>query len=184
MLGLLTGKEAAWARVPVVVSAWGLTSAPLECWLAARGLSTAHLRIERACRNALAAARFLSERPEVEEAYYPGLDDHPHHELARRQFARCEDGHTLFGTMVAFTLRGGRPAADAFIRNAARIPFCPSLGELSTTLSHPETTSHRGLTPQQREELGITGGTIRLSVGTESCEFVCEALAQGLSALE
>jgi cystathionine beta-lyase/cystathionine gamma-synthase len=184
ILGLLTGKEATWARVPVVMSAWGLTSAPFECWLAARGLSTAHLRIERASRNALAAARYLSERAEVEEVYYPGLDDHPQHDLARRQFARGEDGDTLFGTMVAFRLGGGRTAADAFIHKAARIPFCPSLGELSTTLSHPETTSHRGMTREQREQLGITGGTIRLSVGTESSEFVCEALAQGLSSIE
>jgi len=184
MLGLLAGKAATFGRIPVVVSAWGLAGAPFECWLAARGLSTAHLRIERACRNALAAARYLRDRPEVEEVNYPGLDDHPQHELARRQFARGEDGNTLFGTMVTFGLRGGRPAADAFIHKAARIPFCPSLGELSTTLSHPETTSHRGMTPREREQLGITGGTIRLSVGTESSEFVCEALAQGLSALE
>jgi cystathionine beta-lyase/cystathionine gamma-synthase len=184
ILGLLTGKEATWSRVPVVVSAWGLTGAPFECWLAARGLSTAHLRIERACRNALAAADYLSRRPEVANVYYPGLPDHPQHELARRQFARGEDGNTLFGTMVAFTLRGGRPAADAFIHKAARIPFCPSLGELSTTLSHPETTSHRGMTAQERQQLGITGGTIRLSVGTESREFVCEALSQGLTAID
>lgn len=86
--------------------------------------------------------------------------------------------------MVAFTLRGGRPAADAFIHAAANIPFCPSLGELSTTLSHPETTSHRGMTAEQRRQLGITGGTIRLSVGTESSEFVCQALAQGLTAID
>ena len=85
--------------------------------------------------------------------------------------------------MVSFTLRGGRPAADAFIRGAKDIPFCPSLGELSTTLSHPETTSHRGMTPEQRAALGITGGTIRLSVGTESAQFIREALAQGLAAV-
>lgn len=183
ILGLLTGSQATWNRVPTVVSAWGITSAPFECWLAGRGLLTAHLRVERACRNALAAADFLRGRSEVEEVWYPGLIEHSQHELSRRQFARGEDGQTLFGTMVSFTLRGGRPAADAFIHHAARIPFCPSLGELSTTLSHPETTSHRGMTAEQRQQLGITGGTIRLSVGTESADFVCDALAQGLSAL-
>lgn len=184
ILGLLTGKHATWSRVPGVVSAWGLASAPFECWLAGRGLLTAHLRIERGCRNALIAAEFLRKRPEIDRVDYPGLPDHPQHELARRQFAKGEDGETLFGTIVAFRLRGGRPAADAFIHAASRIPFCPSLGELSTTLSHPETTSHRGMTSQQREELGITGGTIRLSVGTESSEFVCDALAQGLTAID
>ncbi|HUE74212.1 MAG TPA: aminotransferase class I/II-fold pyridoxal phosphate-dependent enzyme [Pirellulaceae bacterium] len=207
ILGLLTGKESIWSRVPGVVSAWGLASAPFECWLAGRGLLTAHLRIERACRNALAAAEFLRRRPEIDRVDYPGLTDHSQHELAKRQFAQSGPlaprvemsapaanatrgasgphfGETLFGTMLAFRLRGGRPAADAFIHAASRIPFCPSLGELSTTLSHPETTSHRGMTAQQREELGITGGTIRLSVGTESSEFICEALAQGLTAID
>ena len=83
--------------------------------------------------------------------------------------------------MVTFRLAGGRAAADAFIAAAAQqIPFCPSLGELSTTLSHPETTSHRGMTGEQRAALGITGGTIRLSVGTESIEFIREALVEAL----
>lgn len=184
ILGLLTGTAATWSRVPSVLSAWGLASAPFECWLAARGLLTAHLRIERACRNAQIAAEFLRKRPEIDRVDYPGLTDHSQHELAKRQFAIGDEKQTLFGTMLAFRLRGGRPAADAFIHAASRIPFCPSLGELSTTLSHPETTSHRGMTAQQREDLGITGGTIRLSVGTESSEFICEALAQGLTAID
>ena len=102
------------------------------------------------------------QRPEIDRVDYPGLADHPQHELARRQFAAGEDGQTLFGTIVSFRLRGGRPAADAFIHEASRIPFCPSLGELSTTLSHPETTSHRGMSAEAREALGIRGGTIRL----------------------
>jgi len=77
-----------------------------------------------------------------------------------------------------------RAAADAFIAAVARrIPFCPSLGEVSTTLSHPETTSHRGMSAQEREALGITGGTIRLSVGTESVEFIREALIDALTVL-
>jgi cystathionine beta-lyase/cystathionine gamma-synthase len=184
ILGLLTGREATWGRVPGVVSAWGLASAPFECWLAARGILTAHLRIERACRNALVAARFLAERSEVASVDYPGLTDHPQHDLSRQQFAWGEDGETLYGTIVAFHLKGGRSAADGFISHAEKISFCPSLGELSTTLSHPETTSHRGMTAEQRGLLGISGGTIRLSVGTESAGFVCDALAQGLTAIE
>ncbi|MEX2174116.1 MAG: aminotransferase class I/II-fold pyridoxal phosphate-dependent enzyme [Pirellulaceae bacterium] len=178
VLGLLAGRAAAWSRVPQVVSAWGLASSPFDCWLAERGLATAHLRIERACQNALAAAEYLHSRSsQVAAVRYPGLEQHPQHELARAQFAG------RFGTMVTFQLAGGRTAADAFIAGAKRIPFCPSLGELSTTLSHPETTSHRGMSAGDRAALGITGGTIRLSVGTESAEFVESALAEGLSAL-
>src|SRR5204862_3214307 len=104
---------------------------------------------------------------------------HPQHALACKQFG------DHFGTIVSFRLAGDRSAADAFIAAAAkRIPFCPSLGELSTTLSHPETTSHRGMTTDQRSALGITGGTIRLSVGTESATFIRDALAQGLAAIK
>ncbi|MDX1944289.1 MAG: aminotransferase class I/II-fold pyridoxal phosphate-dependent enzyme [Pirellulaceae bacterium] len=177
ILGLLCGRAAIWPRVPAVLSAWGLASSPFDCWLAQRGLSTAHLRIERGCENALAAAEFLlSQSPVVDQVAYPGLPSHPQHELARRQFGE------RFGTIVAFRLSGGRPAADRFICGATKIPFCPSLGELSTTLSHPETTSHRGLTAEQRAALGITGGTIRLSVGTESAPFIRDALAEGLRA--
>lgn len=176
ILGFLGGRADKWERVPQVISTWGLASSPFDCWLAQRGLATAHLRIERACQNALAAAEFLtSQAPRVATVHYPGLADHPQQDLARRQFGE------LFGTIVTFRLAGGRAAADAFIATARQIPFCPSLGEVSTTLSHPETTSHRGMTAEQRAALGITGGTIRLSVGTESVEFVREALAAGLA---
>lgn len=178
ILGLLCGREAPFERVPAVISAWGLSSSPFDCWLAERGLATAHLRIERACENALAAAKFLqTQTKHVNRVHYPGLPDHSQHALAKKQFG------TRFGTIVSFNLAGGRPAADAFIAAAKQIPFCPSLGELSTTLSHPETTSHRGMTADQRAVLDITGGTIRLSVGTESAEFIQSALQQGLEAL-
>ncbi len=175
VLGFLGGRDDVWERVPAVVSTWGLTGGPFECWLAERGLATAHLRIERACENALNAADFLEKQsPKVAQVYYPGLPSHPHHATARRQFGE------RFGTMVSFRLAGGRTAADTFIA-ATHIPFCPSLGELSTTLSHPETTSHRGMTSEQRSALGISGGTIRLSVGTESIEFIRDGLVAGLA---
>lgn len=179
VLGLLCGRADAWERVPGVLSAWGLTSSPFDCWLACRGLMTLHLRMERAGANARAVAEFLATRSEVATVFYPGLAAHPAHELATRQFGE------RYGSMVSFRLRGGRPAADAFIaalRDA--IPFCPSLGDASTTLSHPETTSHRGLTPQERQALGIDGGVIRLSVGAESCDFLRAALEKGLQATE
>ncbi len=175
VLGFLGGREDVWQRVPTVVSTWGLTGGPFECWLADRGLATAHLRIQRACENAMQAAEYLQRQsPKVEQVYYPGLVSHPQHAIARRQFGE------RFGTMVSFRLAGGRAHADTFIAAAKQIPFCPSLGELSTTLSHPETTSHRGMTREERAALGITGGTIRLSVGTESIAFIREALTTGL----
>jgi cystathionine beta-lyase/cystathionine gamma-synthase len=177
ILGLLCGAAEGWQRVPLVLSTWGLASAPFDCWLALRGLGTLGIRMERASANAMTVAQLLSGAKSVEKVYYPGLPSHPDYELARRQF-----GET-FGSIVTFTLPGGGAAARTFMAAARRIPFCPSLGELSTTLSHPESTSHRGLTAQARSSLGITGGTIRLSVGIESSAAVLEAVAEGLSGL-
>ncbi|MBI2480210.1 MAG: aminotransferase class I/II-fold pyridoxal phosphate-dependent enzyme [Planctomycetia bacterium] len=177
MLGALCGHARDWERVPLVLSAWGLASSPFDAWLALRGLTTMHLRVERACETALRVAKFLTQAPSVEHVDYPGLPDHPQHDLAARQFG----GH--YGSMVTFRLSGGRAAADAFITASDRIPFCPSLGEATTTLSHPESTSHRGLSPSQRDALGITGGTIRLSMGLESYDFVAGSLAEKLAGI-
>jgi cystathionine beta-lyase/cystathionine gamma-synthase len=175
LLGLVCGRDDCWDRVPLVLSAWGLSSSPFDCWLAARGLGTLALRIDRAAANALAAAQFLSTQGTVNQVHYPGLPAHPDHELARRQFSG------RFGHVVTFTLAGGRRAAERFIASARRIPFCPSLGDLSTTLSHPASTSHRGLSTEVREAQGISEGTIRLSVGIESVQTVIEALTEGLA---
>lgn len=174
LLGAVCGRAADWDRVASVIATFGLSAGPFDCWLAARGIGTLALRADRASSNALAAAQFLATRKECERVDYAGLPTHPDHALAKRQFAG------RFGSMLSFTLRGGRAAADKFITAAKRIPFAPSLGDLSTTLSHPESTSHRGLTPEERSRLGITGGTIRLSVGIESPEAVIEALGEGL----
>jgi cystathionine beta-lyase/cystathionine gamma-synthase len=177
VLGLLCGPQKAWERVSTVLSSWGLAGAPFECWLALRGLGTLALRMERAAANALTVANYLMGCGAIEAVYYPGLPAHPDHQLACRQFG------DRFGSIVTWTLRGGTAAAEAFITAASSIPFCPSLGELSTTISHPESTSHRGLNPAERAALGIRGGTLRLSVGVESSDFIVAAIAEGLAAV-
>jgi cystathionine beta-lyase/cystathionine gamma-synthase len=176
ILGMLAGRAAGWERVPRALSAWGLASAPFECWLAARGLATMAVRMDRAFDNATRAARLLASRPEVRQVDYPGLENHPQHALARRQLAG------RYGSIVTFHLPGGTPAATAFLRAARRIPFCPSLGEVATTISHPESTSHRALSAADRAALGIDGGTLRLSVGIESSDYIEESLLEGLAA--
>lgn len=177
LLGLLCGMESAWERVVQAQSTWGWSASPFDCWLALRGLGTLALRAERAIENALAAASWLRDHAKIRRVDYPGLPDHPDRVLAARQF------NGRFGNMVTFTLHGGLPAAERFIAAAVAIPFCPSLGDLSTTLSHPASTSHRSLTPQTREELGISDATIRLSIGIESANAVLSALEQGLAAV-
>lgn len=177
LLGLVCGNSHCWGRVGEVLASWGLVGAAFDCWLASRGIGTLALRVGRANDNALAVAARLVDAPQVEQVFYPGLKSHPDHELARRQF----EGR--FGAMVTFNLRGGRDAATRFIRAARQIPFSPSLGELCTTLSHPQSTSHRGLSEAERQALGISGGTIRLSVGIESPQFILAGLDEGLAAV-
>lgn len=177
LLGLLCGRADCWDRVDNVMRSFGLGSHPFDCWLAGRGLQTLALRCRQSCESALRVAEFLQSQRHVIRVLYPGLAAHPQHRLAAKQ---CGN---LFGSMLAFELAGGREAATKFIHAAREIPFCPSLGELNTTLSHPESTSHRALVPAEREALGIGGGLIRLSVGIESPETIEAALAQGLAAV-
>ena len=177
LLGWLGGSKETWSRVRDLQSTWGFFASPWDCWLAARGISTLHLRTERAAANALRVAEMLGSRRDLAMVSYPGLPSHADHALARRQFG------DQFGNVVTFTLPGGTDAARRLIAAAAEtIPFCPSLGELCTTLSHPESTSHRTLTPAARSEQGITGGTIRLSVGIESAEQILKNVAWAIDA--
>ncbi len=176
-LGALCGTQNAWRHVEDTLSTWGLSAAPFDCWLASRGLATLHLRCRQANRTALEAANFLTGRAELSRLIYPGLASHPQHALARRQLLEG------FGAMISFELAGGRAAVDQFL-GATPLPFCPSLGEICTTLSHPASTSHRSLPPGEREALGIGEGLLRLSVGDESTEFVLESLERGLEAVQ
>jgi cystathionine beta-lyase/cystathionine gamma-synthase len=175
IMGLLTGREEHWDRVIAVASAWGLGSAPFESWLALRGLATMHLRVSRACETALEVARFLSSQLAVRQVDYPGLGNHPDHELAKEQFAG------VFGTMVTFHLKDDSiQSAHRFIQSCDDIHFCPSLGDIATTLSHPRSTSHRSPSAAICQSLGIYDGTIRLSLGVEATETVLASLDEGL----
>ncbi len=181
MLGLLAGSESCWDRVPTVLAGWGFTSGPMNSWLATRGLATLHLRISRAVTNAQTVAQFLAEQLAaglIEDVQYPGLESHPDHALA------CQQLSGGFGHMISFRLAGDADTADQFLAAAESLAFCPSLGEATTTLSHPMSTSHRRLTSDQQQQLGISAGTIRLSVGIESAEFILDALAKGLAAVK
>lgn len=177
LLGVVCGPSRHWQRMRHVIATWGLMASPLECWLAARGIGTLALRAERAGTNAEQVAQRLARSAAVSSVRYPGLAAHPQHELARRQFGG------RYGAMVTFTLAGGAAAAARFIHAAHQIPFAPSLGELSTTLSHPCSTSHRALSADQRQRLGICEGMIRLSIGVESADFILAALDEGLAAV-
>ncbi|HEY2155009.1 MAG TPA: aminotransferase class I/II-fold pyridoxal phosphate-dependent enzyme, partial [Isosphaeraceae bacterium] len=162
-LGLVVGRKPTIDRLANLASTFGLTGNPFDSWLALRGLSTLALRVRQTSINALELARRLEAHPAVGSVLYPGLASHPDHALAAQIFA---DG---FGAMMSFDL-GTRDRADAFIRSLKHIPYAPSLGDVSTTLSHPTTTSHRFQSPEEWARQGITPGLIRLSVGVEDVE--------------
>jgi cystathionine beta-lyase/cystathionine gamma-synthase len=174
-LGAVCGRNGLGERVQQVRSIWGLAVSPFECWLAARGLGTLGLRVEAACANAAALADWLADQPGVSRVLYPGRADHADHALARRLLGG------RFGNMLCFELEGGRAAVNRFMRQAPGVPFSPSLGDVVTTCSHPATTSHRFVTPQERERQGITDGLIRLSVGAEPLVRVRAELGRGLA---
>jgi cystathionine beta-lyase/cystathionine gamma-synthase len=173
-LGLLCGASDQLAEITRTVSIWGLASNPFDCWLAARGLATLSLRMRTASTNAATLADWLAEQAGVSHVLYPGRPEHPDHELA------CRLLPAGFGNMVTFELASDREAVNRFLRRSPGIPFSPSLGNTTTTCSHPGTTSHRYVSPAEKRRQGITDGLIRLSVGVEDVEQIRAELARGL----
>ena len=161
MLGWFAARDPALQkRLEVTAITLGLTPSPFDCWLAERGIHTFGLRQERAESNAAALAERLATLPGVTRVVYPGRSDHPDRDRAMTLLAGS-------GNMVSFELSGGRDAANQLVRAMPDIPFAPTLGDVSTTLSHPASSSHRGLTAEGRLALGITEGFFRVSVGVE-----------------
>ena len=153
----------------------GFTPSPFDCWLAERGLHSFELRFDKAQSNAERLADRLAELSGVETVLYPGRTDHPDHQRAKEIFG------DNFGNMVSFRVAGGRDAANKLIKAAPDIPFAPTLGDVATTLSHPASSSHRGLTPEERAAMGITEGFFRISVGIEDVDLIFEELSKAIA---
>ena len=140
-----------------------------------RGLKTLALRLERQCANAAQVAHWLAAQPAVTRVIYPGLATHPQHALARAQM----DG---FGAIVTFQIEGGREAANELVKRLRVFIFAESLGGVESLVCHPATMSHATMSEEEREKLGITEGTIRLSVGIEDERDLIDDLEQALEA--
>lgn len=179
--GVAAGPAALIEPVRRAARVLGVNGAPLEAWLALRGLRTLHLRMARHADNAARVAAFLADHPKVRAVHYPGLPDHPTCATARRILERG------FGGMVAFDLAtgeaDGRAAFERFLGGLTMIPFAASLADVGTMLSHPATTSHRDLLAAERAALGIGEGLVRLSCGIEAADDIVADLARGLAAV-
>ncbi len=176
--GILAGRADLVASARSRLVRRGATIPHFEAWLAVRGLRTLALRMERHSANARVLAAFLAARPEVERAYHPSLPEHPQHALAERLYPRGTGG------MLAFDLRGGRDAVDAFLRGLRTIAIVHSLGEVATTISHPPSASHRMLDGGARAALGVGDGTLRLSAGIEDVRDIADDLASAFAGLD
>lgn len=152
----------------------GATLDPHACFLIQRGMKTYFLRYERQCANALAVARFLEARPEVELVRYPGLPSHPQHALAKRQLKD-------FGSVVTFEIKGGLPAAKKFADSLALFATVSSLGSTDSLVLPPQHLAPSGMNARERQWSGITDQTVRLSVGIEAATDLIADLAQALA---
>ncbi len=174
--GCAMGDAVLLAQITRRLNHLGGTLDPHACFLLNRGLKTLALRMRQHGENALVLAHFLEGRPEVERVNYPGLESHPQHQRAQRLFGGC-------GGVLSFELRQGTAAADRLI-GALELPVAaPSLGGVETLITRPATTSHAGLTPQQRSALGISEGLVRVAVGIEAAQDLCADFAQALDQL-
>jgi cystathionine gamma-lyase len=172
---IVTGDDGLAERLRFLQNAVGGVPSPLDSFLVLRGLKTLHVRMARHAENALALARFLEGHPQVERVTYPGLPSHPQHALARRQMSG-------FGGMLAFVIRGGLPAARAFLENVRIFSCAESLGGVESLIEHPAIMTHASVPRETREALGISDGFIRVSVGIEAVEDLVSDLERGFAA--
>ncbi|MEL1244654.1 cystathionine gamma-synthase [Flavobacterium sp. DGU11] len=156
--------------------ATGATLGPQDSYLVLRGIKTLHLRMQRHCENGQKVAEYLSKNPKIKAVYYPGLESHPFHELAKRQM---KGG---FGGMVSFTFASGEKAeAIKFLENLKVFTLAESLGGVESLANHPALMTHASIPEDKRKEIGISDDLVRLSVGVEDAEDLIADIEQALS---
>jgi O-succinylhomoserine sulfhydrylase len=159
-----------------VVRTAGPSMSPFNAWVFLKGLETLELRMLAQAQAAQLLAEWLADRPGVERVYYPGLPSHPQHHLVGRQ-------QRTGGGIVAFDVNGGREAAWCVIDGTRLLSITANLGDTKTTITHPATTTHGRLTPEERVRAGIGDGLIRVAVGLEDLGDIQRDLGRGLACL-
>ncbi len=171
---VVTSKEDLAEKLFYLQNAVGAIPGPQDCFLTLRGIKTLHLRVERSCQNAARVARFLQEHKKVGRVYYPGLTDHPQHEIASRQMRH-------FGGMVSFSLVDDRlEAAHQVLSSTQYFTLAESLGGVESLIGHPASMTHASIPREERIKVGLTDSLIRLSVGVEDPDDLVEDLRQAI----
>lgn len=158
-----------------IQNASGAICGPMDSFLVLRGIKTLHIRMQRHCENGEKVARFLKTHPKVGEVYWPGFEDHPNHEVAKKQMSG-------FGGMVSFTtVEGTLESAVRLVENLRVFTLAESLGGVESLAGHPASMTHASIPVEEREKTGVVDSLIRLSVGIEDDEDLIEDLKQALN---
>ncbi len=175
VVGLLAVKDKTLAnKLYFIQKASGAIAGPQDCFLVLRGIKTLHLRMQRHCENVKDVAEFLEKHPKVEKVFWPGLKNHPNHDVAKKQMKD-------FGGMVSFSTRGNKQAdAEKILEKLKIFTLAESLGGVESLAGHPASMTHASIPKEEREKLGIVDSLIRLSVGLEDIEDLLEDLKQAI----
>jgi methionine-gamma-lyase len=171
--GIVCGAEKEIETIRPVMKTFGPTMAPIIAWLIIRGIRTLGVRIEKQNYNSLELAKYLSVHPKINKVFHAGLESNSQFKLNKKQF------HGFSG-MLAFEVKGGWEATKKVMENFKLILFTVSLGDISSLVSHPASTSHVYLSPEERAKIGVTDGLLRLSVGLEHIDDLKDDLNQAL----
>ena len=157
-----------------IQNASGAVPGPMDCFLVLRGIKTLHLRMKAHCENGRTIAEFLVKQPKVDKVFWPGFEDHPNHDIAKKQMRD-------FGGMVSFTLKGNNyNDAQKVLSNTKLFSLAESLGGVESLIGHPASMTHASIPKEEREKTGVVDSLIRLSVGIEDAEDLIEDLKQAL----
>lgn len=151
---------------------------PFDSFLLGRGIKTLSLRMEAHSRNALKIAQYLENHPKISFVYYPGLPSHKDHELAKKYLKKG------YGGMISFEVKSGLEGGKKFVESLKLINLAVSLGGVESLISQPATMTHVGVSKEKREEIGITDGFIRFSVGIENPDDIIKDIEQALSKID
>ncbi|PPK88926.1 O-succinylhomoserine sulfhydrylase [Neolewinella xylanilytica] len=171
--GLLLGRAEIMEKVIFFCRHTGPAMSPFNAWVISKSLETLAIRMDAHCRSAMTMAEWLVDQPGVESVHYPFLASHPQHDLARKQMRAG-------GGIVTFELKGGAAAASRLLNQAQLCTRSSNLGDTRTILTHPATTTHSKLSPEERAAVGITDGLVRMSVGLEAVADIQADLQDGL----
>ena len=171
--GAVAGPRTLLEPIAFYQNAAGAVPGPFDSWLVLRGIKTLAVRMERHCANARLLASWLAEQPQVAHVYYPGLAEHPNHEVARRQMRD-------FGGMISVQLKEGAPAAQRLLTRTRLFSLAESLGGVESLIGHPATMTHASIPAEVRAARGIDDGLVRLSVGIEDVDDLRADLEQAI----